>query len=87
MSLCFSSSLKRWLEFTHLNGVQLPSITLLFILSGAYIQLPLTQKRIRVRIKPKLVNYYMPVDHVFGGITFFEGSAPKIEVKKEALIF
>ena len=23
----------------------------------------------------------------FGGITFFEGSAPKIEVKKEALIF
>ena len=25
--------------------------------------------------------------HVYGGITFFEGSAPKIEVKKEALIF
>ena len=72
------------------------------------------QKRIRVRIKPKLVNYYMPVlflviriqsacrkailiclnpivagvsncdrcYNVYGGITFFEGSAPKIEVKK-----
>ena len=67
-----------------------------------------------IRIKPKLVNYYMPVlflviriqsvcrkavliclnpivagvsncdrcYHVYGGITFFEGSAPKIEVKK-----
>ena len=72
------------------------------------------QKRIRVRIIPKLVNYYMPVlflviriqsvcrkailiclnptvagvsncdrcYHVYVGITFFEGSAPKIEVKK-----
>ena len=25
--------------------------------------------------------------HIYGGITFFEGSAPKNEVKKEALIF
>ena len=25
--------------------------------------------------------------HVYGGMTFFEGSAPKIEVKKKALIF
>ena len=25
--------------------------------------------------------------HVYGGITFFEGSAPKNEEKKEALIF
>ena len=79
-----------------------------------FVKLPLTQKRIRVRIKPKLVNYYMPVlflvisiqsvcrkailiclnpivtgvfscdrcYHVYGGINFFEGSAPKIEVKK-----
>ena len=37
MSLCFSSSLKCRLEFTHLNGVQLPSITILFISSGTYI--------------------------------------------------
>ena len=25
--------------------------------------------------------------HIYGGITFLEGSAPKNEVKKEALIF
>ena len=89
----------------------------IYFVRDVYILLPLTQNSIRVRIKPKLVNYYMPVlflviriqsvcrkailiclnpihaivtgvsncdrcYHVYGGITFFEGLALKIEVKK-----
>ena len=61
VSLGVSFFLKCQLEFTHLNGVQLPSITILFIASETYIWLPFTQKRISVRIKPKLWDYYMQV--------------------------
>ena len=86
----------------------------IYFVRDVYIATAYAKKRIRVRIIPKLVNYYMPVlflviriqsvcrkailiclnpivagvsncdrnYHVYGGITFFEGSAPKIEVKK-----
>ena len=86
----------------------------IYFVRDVFLYLPLTQKRISVRIKPKLWNYYMPVlflviriqsacrkailiclisivagvsncdryYHVYGGITFFEGSDPKNEVKR-----
>ena len=86
----------------------------IYFVRDVYIATAYAKKRISVRSKSKLWNYYMPVlflviriqsvcgkailiclnpivagvfncdryYHVYGGITFFEGSAPKIEVKK-----